>query len=98
MVDQIEGEARASEDEQDYMAEVISRMTDVMREAALPPGDAVEVMAFLLGRIIAFASQPGQVEANIESVKASIIRSIAIHRQHVVATSQAQPTESPTAN
>ena len=42
---------------------------------------SVEAMSFLIGRVISMASQPGQIEANVESAKASIIASIAGHQR-----------------
>lgn len=65
----------------EHIGLAIELIKQSLQSAQTPPGEAVEALAFILGRIIAFASQPGQVEANVESVKASIIMSIAAHRR-----------------
>jgi len=66
---------------QDRMAEVIAALSGAMGSIEASPGEAVEAMAFLIGRIISMASQPGQIGANVESAKASIIASIAGHQR-----------------
>lgn len=65
----------------DHVALAIELIRESLSTAQAPPGEAVEALSFIIGRIIAFASQPGQVEDNVESVKASIIMSIAAHHR-----------------
>lgn len=65
----------------EHIGLAIELIKQSLQSAQTPPDEAVEALAFILGRIIAFASQPGQVEANVESVKASIIMSIAAHHR-----------------
>lgn len=72
----------------EHVALAIELIRESLSSAQTPPGEAVEALSFVIGRIIAFASQPGQVEANVESVKASIIMSIAAH--HRAAADQAK--------
>lgn len=70
-----------AEEVRDRMSEVISVASGALSEIQAAPGEAVEAMSFLIGRIISMASQPGQIEANVESAKASIIASIAGHQR-----------------
>lgn len=73
----------------DHVALAIELIRESLQTAQTPPGEAVEALAFIIGRVIAFASQPGQVEANVESVKASIIMSIAAHHRAAADQSKA---------
>lgn len=69
------------QESRDRMSEVISVTSSALGSIDAAPGEAVEAMAFLIGRIISMASQPGQIEANVESAKASILSSIAVHQR-----------------
>lgn len=63
----------------DRLGELIASISRTLGDFDAQPAEAVEAMAFLVGRVIIMASAPGQIEANVESAKASIISSIAGH-------------------
>ena len=69
----------ATNDGPDQITMTIASIMEAMRSVDAQPAVAAEALAFILGRVIAFASTPGQIDANIEGTKASILRSVAAH-------------------